>query len=136
MTSVLMVCTGNICRSPAAEVLLQRALAEAGLAGAVVVDSAGATDWDQGERAHEFSRSAFVRTIHDQQQIGAIEVVIDERSRPIGRVAGRRRGFGSSDGEGGEGAVADEIAFELGERAEELEDELAAGGRGVDVLGE
>lgn len=73
MTSVLMVCTGNICRSPAAEVLLQRALAEAGLAGAVVVDSAGATDWDQGERAHEFSRSAFVRTVHDQQQIEAIE---------------------------------------------------------------
>lgn len=57
MTSVLMVCTGNICRSPAAEAVLQRALVDAGLASEVLVDSAGTTDWHEGERAHEFSRS-------------------------------------------------------------------------------
>ncbi len=57
MTTVLVVCTGNICRSPAAEAVLQRALAEAGLASAVVVDSAGTTGWHEGERAHELSRS-------------------------------------------------------------------------------
>ena len=39
---------------------------------------------------------------------------------------------GSGSGEPGQ----DEVAFELGERAEEVEHELAAGGGGVDVLGE
>ncbi len=52
-----MVCTGNICRSPAAEAVLQRSLVDAGLASEVLVDSAGTTDWHEGERAQEFSRS-------------------------------------------------------------------------------
>ena len=68
-----MVCTGNICRSPAAEAVLQRALDEAGLAGAVLVDSAGTTDWHEGERAHEFSRSAGARRGYD----------VGHRSRPF-----------------------------------------------------
>ena len=65
MTSVLMVCTGNICRSPAAEAVLQHSLAEAGIAGTVFVDSAGTTDWHEGERAHEFSRSVGARRGYD-----------------------------------------------------------------------
>lgn len=39
--SVLMVCTGNICRSPTADGLLRHRLREAGLHDRVVVDSAG-----------------------------------------------------------------------------------------------
>ncbi|HEX7638594.1 MAG TPA: low molecular weight phosphotyrosine protein phosphatase, partial [Burkholderiaceae bacterium] len=35
-----MVCLGNICRSPTAEAALRRRLQEAGLEGAVEVDSA------------------------------------------------------------------------------------------------
>ncbi len=73
MTAVLMVCTGNICRSPAAEAVLQRALAEAGLAGAISVDSAGTTDWHRGEPAHEFSRSVGARRGYD----------VGHRSRPF-----------------------------------------------------
>lgn len=42
---VLLVCTGNICRSPLAEALLQRALAERGL-DAIAVTSAGTGAWD------------------------------------------------------------------------------------------
>ncbi|GAC86226.1 hypothetical protein GP2_064_00010 [Gordonia paraffinivorans NBRC 108238] len=38
-------------------------------------------------------------------------------------------------GEAGRGAFADEVAFELGERAEDGEDQLAAGGGGVDRFG-
>lgn len=41
MTRILMVCTGNICRSPTAEGILRQKLAEAGLADRVSVDSAG-----------------------------------------------------------------------------------------------
>ena len=65
MTSVLMVFTGNICRSPAADAVLQRFLSEAGIAGTVFVDSAGTTDWHEGERAHEFSRSVGARRGYD-----------------------------------------------------------------------
>jgi protein-tyrosine phosphatase len=42
---VLTVCTGNVCRSPAAAVMLRHGLAEAGLADRVEVGSAG-TSWD------------------------------------------------------------------------------------------
>ena len=38
---ILVVCTGNICRSPMAKVLLQKALADQGLDSQVTVDSAG-----------------------------------------------------------------------------------------------
>ncbi len=38
---VLMVCMGNICRSPTAEAVLRHRLADAGLDDAVAVDSAG-----------------------------------------------------------------------------------------------
>jgi len=39
--SILFVCMGNICRSPTAEGVFRRLLAEAGLEGRVRVDSAG-----------------------------------------------------------------------------------------------
>ena len=42
---VLLVCTGNICRSPLAEALLKRALDERGVAGVEVL-SAGTGAWD------------------------------------------------------------------------------------------
>ena len=42
---VLMVCLGNICRSPTAEAMLRRKLHEAGLDDRVEVDSAGTSDY-------------------------------------------------------------------------------------------
>jgi protein-tyrosine phosphatase len=45
---VLMVCLGNICRSPTAEAVLRAKLEAAGLADHVVVDSAGTGDWHIG----------------------------------------------------------------------------------------
>lgn len=48
---VCFVCSGNICRSPIAEVVFRTLLERAGLAGDVVVDSAGTGDWHVGERA-------------------------------------------------------------------------------------
>ena len=46
-TSLLIVCLGNICRSPMAEGALRARLAEAGL-DHVQVDSAGTGDWHVG----------------------------------------------------------------------------------------
>ncbi len=44
-TKILLVCTGNICRSPLAAALLQRALTERGIEG-MDVSSAGTGAWD------------------------------------------------------------------------------------------
>jgi len=45
MKKILLVCTGNICRSPLGGALMQRALAERGVDG-IVVSSAGTGAWD------------------------------------------------------------------------------------------
>jgi protein-tyrosine phosphatase len=55
---VCFVCSGNICRSPTAEAVLRRRLAEAGLAGEVEVDSAGLGDWHVGEAVDGRSAAA------------------------------------------------------------------------------
>ncbi len=43
-----LVCLGNICRSPMAQVVLEQRLADAGLDDRVVVHSAGTGDWHVG----------------------------------------------------------------------------------------
>lgn len=49
--AVLMVCMGNICRSPMAEAVLRAKLARAGLASVVAVDSAGTHGFHRGAPA-------------------------------------------------------------------------------------
>lgn len=46
--SVALVCLGNICRSPMADVVLTARVEEAGLAGRVAVVSSGTGDWHVG----------------------------------------------------------------------------------------
>jgi protein-tyrosine phosphatase len=48
---VTMVCTGNICRSPIAEVVLRDAVVREGLDDLVLVDSAGIGAWHVGDGA-------------------------------------------------------------------------------------
>lgn len=52
MISVLMVCLGNICRSPMAEAVFQHQVNQAGLGAKIRVDSAGTGDYHIGEEAH------------------------------------------------------------------------------------
>lgn len=54
---VTTVCSGNICRSPIAEYVLRRALEDAGLGHAVVVDSAGIGGWHAGDPADPRTRA-------------------------------------------------------------------------------
>ncbi|WP_020577964.1 low molecular weight protein-tyrosine-phosphatase [Actinopolymorpha alba] len=46
---ISMICLGNICRSPIAEVVFRQRLVDADLATAVVVDSAGLGGWHVGQ---------------------------------------------------------------------------------------
>jgi protein-tyrosine phosphatase len=62
---ICLVCLGNICRSPMAEVVLRSALAGAGLDGQVVVDSAGTGDWHVGQRMEGHARAELSRRGHD-----------------------------------------------------------------------
>lgn len=53
---VLMVCMGNICRSPTAEAVLRHKLAQAGLGEVVAVDSAGTHAFHVGSPPDERSQ--------------------------------------------------------------------------------
>jgi protein-tyrosine phosphatase len=60
-TRVLFVCLGNICRSPAAEGVFLHLLAQEGLDGRFVVDSAGTGGWHVGKPADRRMREAAER---------------------------------------------------------------------------
>lgn len=48
MIKVLFVCLGNICRSPTADAVFNKMVADAGLTDAILVDSAGTGSWHIG----------------------------------------------------------------------------------------
>lgn len=61
ITRILFVCTGNICRSPSAEAVLQRLADEAGMAGRIELDSAGLGPWHVGHPPDERAIAAAER---------------------------------------------------------------------------
>lgn len=46
---VLFICMGNICRSPAAEIVFRKLVEDAGLATAIAIDSAGTIGYHRGK---------------------------------------------------------------------------------------
>jgi low molecular weight protein-tyrosine phosphatase len=62
---ICLVCLGNICRSPMAEVVLRGELDRAGLSGRVEVDSAGTGDWHLGAPMDKRARAELARRGYD-----------------------------------------------------------------------
>ena len=62
---VCLVCLGNICRSPMAEVVLAAQLAAAGLDAKVIVDSAGTGAWHVGQPMDSRARAELARRGYD-----------------------------------------------------------------------
>ncbi|MFF2272672.1 low molecular weight protein-tyrosine-phosphatase [Agromyces sp. NPDC058136] len=62
---VSFVCTGNICRSPMAEVVLRSLAEEAGLSSALSIESAATGDWHVGEPADQRTVEALARAGYD-----------------------------------------------------------------------
>lgn len=69
---VLMVCLGNICRSPMAEGILKHKAEQAGVE--VIIDSAGTSSWHQGEQPDG-------RAMEEMRTQGID--ISDQRSRPF-----------------------------------------------------
>lgn len=53
---VLFVCLGNICRSPMAEAVFRKMVADAGLSNQFHIDSVGTSNWHAGESACKGTR--------------------------------------------------------------------------------
>lgn len=62
---ICVVCLGNICRSPMAEVVLRAVLDKRGLADVVTVDSAGTAGWHEGRPMDERAAATLAAAGYD-----------------------------------------------------------------------
>ena len=76
--NVLFVCLGNICRSPSADGMLRKKLAEHGLDEKVTVDSAGTGDWHIGKAPDQRSQAAAAARGYDISNLRARQVVAED----------------------------------------------------------
>lgn len=77
---ICVVCTGNICRSPMAELILRRRFEDAGLADQVEIDSAGTTAWEVGNPADPRTLAALRGHGVDGPDLDAHRARVFERS--------------------------------------------------------
>jgi protein-tyrosine phosphatase len=74
--SVLMVCMGNICRSPTAEGVFRHVVREAGLAERIHIDSAGTHDYHVGSPPDERSAHHASLRGYDLSELRARQVAV------------------------------------------------------------
>jgi protein-tyrosine phosphatase len=99
---ICFVCMGNICRSPTAEGVMAKLLADAGLADRVTIDSAGTGDWHVGELADPRTRAAASKrgldlthlarqfTRADFEHFDLVIAMDEDNLRHLRRMAGQR----------------------------------------------
>lgn len=78
---ILMVCMGNICRSPLAEVIVRAAVAKAGFSDLVEIDSAGTHACHSGEPPDVRARQVAARRGYDLSHRRARRVKADDFAR-------------------------------------------------------
>lgn len=59
--NILFVCLGNICRSPMAEYLMRHKIKQAKLDDVIFTDSAGTSDWHDGEDMHKKTKEVLMK---------------------------------------------------------------------------
>ena len=67
--NILVVCTGNICRSPTAEAVLRKKLSDAALGEEVHVDSAGTNGYHVGQMPDQRSAAVAISRGYDLSKI-------------------------------------------------------------------
>jgi protein-tyrosine phosphatase len=81
MRRVLFVCTGNICRSPTAEAVFRKLVADAGLADRITADSAGTHAYHVGEPPDRRTQLAARSRGYDLSELRARRVARDDFHR-------------------------------------------------------
>lgn len=79
--SILMVCLGNICRSPTAHGIMEHLVAEAGLTDYLTIDSAGTGDWHIGRQPDSRTLEAALRRGYDLSNQRARQVQVEDFER-------------------------------------------------------
>ncbi|GAA5128592.1 low molecular weight protein-tyrosine-phosphatase [Alloalcanivorax gelatiniphagus] len=79
--SVLFVCLGNICRSPTAEAVFRRRVADAGLADRIHIDSAGTGDWHIGKAPDRRASAAAAQRGYQLEALRARQVSAEDFRR-------------------------------------------------------
>jgi len=75
---ILMVCTGNICRSPTAEGVFRQVLVENSLDKKVAVDSAGTHDYHVGEAPDRRAAAHALKRGYDISALRARQVALED----------------------------------------------------------
>lgn len=76
--SVLFVCLGNICRSPTAEAVMRKKVADAGLTHLVTIDSAGTAAYHVGKAPDPRSIEAAATYGYDLRDLTARQAVVED----------------------------------------------------------
>lgn len=75
---ILFVCLGNICRSPTAEGVFLKLVADAGLSKHIEVDSAGTAGWHQGRAPDTRTVAVAGKKGYDLSVLSARQVLKDD----------------------------------------------------------